>query len=99
MYTNYSYSWDRRRKRGVPAALWACVAAALAIVSSVPVFGGDVQTVVKLSVDDPRPVAKALERLEDKYGWRITYEDPRYAYPGDIEDVTTKVRKDLDQFE
>ena len=31
---------------------------------------------VKLSVEDPRPVAQAIEILKEKYGWVITYEDP-----------------------
>src|SRR5262245_24782124 len=35
---------------------------------------------LKISVEDPRPVSKAIETLEDKYGWIITYEDPRYVH-------------------
>jgi hypothetical protein len=52
----------------------------------------------KLSVEDSRPVAKAIMILESTYGWVITYEDPPYAYAGDIDDITQKVRKDLDKF-
>ena len=52
----------------------------------------------QLSVNDPRPVALAAETLEKKYGWIVTYEDPPYAYDGDLVDVTEKVRKDLDKF-
>lgn len=51
-----------------------------------------------LSVEDSRPVAKAITILEATYGWVITYEDPPYAYAGDIDDITEKVRKDLDKF-
>ena len=51
-----------------------------------------------LSVQDPRPVAKALEELEAKYGWVITYEDPLYLHPSETADVTTQVRKDLGKF-
>jgi len=51
-----------------------------------------------LSVDDGRPVAKAVQTLVSQYGYAITYEDPRYAYDGDLQDVTTQVRKDLDKY-
>ena len=46
-----------------------------------------------LSVNDPRPVALAAEILEKKYGWIITYEDPQFAYEGDLVDVTETVWK------
>jgi hypothetical protein len=36
--------------------------------------------------------------LEGRYGWVITYEDPRYSYAGDIADVTEKVRRDLHKY-
>jgi len=51
-----------------------------------------------LTVQDPRPVAKALEELEAKYGWVITYEDPLYVHPSETSDVTAQVRKDLAKF-
>jgi hypothetical protein len=41
-----------------------------------------------ITVQDPRPVAKAIEELENRYGWKITYEDPPYIYYSDITDVT-----------
>jgi hypothetical protein len=53
-----------------------------------------------IEVDDARPVAKAIDMLVD--GHRdvvINYEDPPYAYEGDIRDVTTEVRRDLDRYE
>src|ERR1051326_6000590 len=53
---------------------------------------------MKLSVEDPRPVAKAIEMLEEKYGWVITYEDPRYVHESEIADVTLKVRRVLDKY-
>jgi hypothetical protein len=52
----------------------------------------------KLSVDDGRPVAKAVEELVARYDYVITYEDPRFAYEEDLQDVTTQVRRDLDQY-
>jgi hypothetical protein len=45
-----------------------------------------------------RPVAKAVEMLEAKYGRIITYEDPRYIHPSDVKDVTLEVRRDLDKY-
>ena len=54
---------------------------------------------VNLSLNDARPVAAAIESLEAKYGWVITYEDPPYAFAGDIQDVTERVRKDLNRYE
>ncbi len=43
-------------------------------------------------VQDPRPLAKAIEYLEAVYGVPITYEDPPYASPSEIADVTDQVR-------
>lgn len=51
---------------------------------------------LNLEVDDPRPLAAALEQLEKRYGWAITYDDPPYLYASDIEDVTLAVRRDGD---
>ncbi len=56
------------------------------------------QKTVKWSVTDGRPVAAAVEELVSRYGYVITYEDPRHVYQGDLEDVTAKVRKDLDKY-
>ncbi|HET6975600.1 MAG TPA: hypothetical protein VFI24_04710 [Pyrinomonadaceae bacterium] len=52
----------------------------------------------QISVNDPRPVALAVETLEKKYGWIITYEDPPYVHESELVDVTEKVRRDLDKF-
>src|SRR5262245_27186154 len=49
---------------------------------------GQDQPPVKLSVNDPRPVAEAVKQLQEKYGWIITYEDPRLAYESDLVDET-----------
>jgi hypothetical protein len=51
-----------------------------------------------LSVNDGRPVEKAAEELEKKYGWIISYEDSANAYEGDLVDVTEKVSRNLDKF-
>jgi hypothetical protein len=52
----------------------------------------------KLSVKGARPVAEAIEMLEKKYGWVITYEDPRYAHESDLVDAALEVRRDLDKY-
>jgi len=52
----------------------------------------------KLSVESGRPVAEAILRLEGKYGWVITYEDPRYVHDSEIADVTLEVRRDLEKY-
>lgn len=46
------------------------------------------QQAVKLSVDNPRPMAEAVKQLQEKYGWIITYEDPRLVNESDLLDVT-----------
>ncbi|HVQ39719.1 MAG TPA: hypothetical protein VMS31_19420, partial [Pyrinomonadaceae bacterium] len=51
-----------------------------------------------ISVESGRPLAEALKILEARYGLLITYEDPRYMHASEIEDVTEKVRRDLDKF-
>ena len=41
-----------------------------------------------LTVQGERPVAKAIEELDKRYGWQITYEDPPYRHYSDITDVS-----------
>jgi hypothetical protein len=48
-----------------------------------------------LFVSDPRPLAAAVLSLIDRYPISITYEDPRYRFSGDVQDVTGQVRKNL----
>lgn len=48
-----------------------------------------------ISVAGPRPVRDVILQWEKQYGWVIIYEDPRFEYANDLEDVTEKVRKDL----
>jgi hypothetical protein len=43
--------------------------------------------VVRLRVDDPRPIAKAADELGKYYRFAISYEDPMYAYSGDVQQV------------
>ncbi|MEM1201849.1 MAG: hypothetical protein AAGN66_01320 [Acidobacteriota bacterium] len=48
--------------------------------------------------DEPRPLAAAIDRLQEQTGVVITYEDAPYTFEGDWADVTESVRKDLDQY-
>ena len=96
MQANQSSSIDRRRKNHLLVAL--CLAmAGLFILVGFAGSGRGSQGVseIKLSVEDPRPVLKAIEMLERKYGWVITYEDPRYAHDSEIADTKLNIRKDL----
>ena len=97
MQANKSPSIDCRRKNHPPAAL--CLAmTGLFTLMGLAARGWDSQGVseIKLSVEDPRPVVKAIETLESKYGWVITYEDPRYVNDSEIADTNLKIRKDPD---
>jgi hypothetical protein len=71
------------------------VAVALMLVAGV-ITGSQTGATRVVSVDDPRPLAKAVALIEERYGWVITYEDPRYEYEGDIDDVTAVIRRDFD---
>jgi hypothetical protein len=37
-----------------------------------------------ITVQGGRPVAQAIQELEKRYGWRITYEDPPYSHYSDV---------------
>jgi hypothetical protein len=89
-------------KRHVLAALCLAVAGTITVTSfgvrgrgTLPDKHAQRVISVNLSVQDPRPLAKALDTLEAKYGWVITYEDPRYAYEEEIVDVTDTIRNPL----
>jgi hypothetical protein len=51
-------------------------------------FGNASASTNTITVQDPRPVAKAIEELENRYGWQITCDDPPYNHYSDITDVT-----------
>jgi hypothetical protein len=87
-------------KRNYSLFLLCSLTVVVVIATILAVSGNSMQEPTKehLSVDDPRPVALAAEMLEQKYGWIITYEDPRYAHESDLVDVTQQVRRDLDKY-
>jgi hypothetical protein len=41
-----------------------------------------------ITVQGGRPVAKAIQELEKRYGWQITYEDPPYIHYSEITDAS-----------
>lgn len=49
---------------------------------------------LEISVDTSRPIAAALDLLEQRHGVAITYEEPRYVHESDLADVTEEVRRD-----
>lgn len=54
---------------------------------------GQAQTeTISKEVASGRPVAEAIRLLTSQYPVVITYEDPRYTYSADIQDVTEEVR-------
>ena len=77
-----------RRMRGLLVAILSLLPFVLARPSAAQADRLDVD------VDDARPLAAAIEALERRHGWIITYEDPPYVFAGDILDVTAQVRKD-----
>lgn len=76
-----------------PKALAGCCVTILAILTLRPSFRAESRGVaqndfIEIRVDDPRPLASVTQELEWRYGWIVTYEDPRHEYSGDIQDVT-----------
>ena len=48
----------------------------------------------EVAVEDARPLARAIDEIEQRFGWTVTYEDPPYENANEIEDVTERVRRD-----
>ena len=49
---------------------------------------------VSVAVNDPRPLASAIQEIERQLGLVITYEEVPWVYPPDVVDVTASVRRD-----
>jgi hypothetical protein len=45
-----------------------------------------------LSLISPRPIRDAIVEYEKEYRWVITYEEPRFEFPADMEDLARKAR-------
>jgi hypothetical protein len=74
-------------------AVLACILSVTQPLVGVAAAAGQSDRTVAISVDDSRPLAKAIETLERRFGWIITYEDTVYVHPSDIADVTASVRR------
>jgi hypothetical protein len=98
MQANRSASINRQRMSRMLVVCFASIGLFTLVISAARGRNSQGASEIKLTVEDPRPVAKAIETLEGEYGWVITYEDPRYVHDSEVADVTLKVRRDLDQF-
>jgi hypothetical protein len=47
-------------------------------------------TVLEASAFESRPLAAVIFELERRHGWIVTYEDPAYESPREMEDVTAR---------
>ena len=74
-----------------------CLAVPCAVIALVPLTAQRSQP-LELSVIDGRPLAAVISQLETRYGWTITYEDPPYESPLDVDDVTLQVARDPKNF-
>ena len=63
------------------------------LVTSV-VAAGEVQTIGRVQVVDPRPLAAVIAELEKRHGRVVTYEDPIRVHPSDIADITATVSRE-----
>lgn len=43
---------------------------------------------VHVSANAPRPLEQTLNALQEKYGWQLSYEDPRYIFKLDLAEVS-----------
>ncbi len=80
-----SASRTGRNRRATSSITTLICGIAAVIQSTSGLCAPPVQTI---RIEDPRPVDKALQTLQSKYGYVVTYEDPPYAYEGDLKDET-----------
>jgi hypothetical protein len=76
---------------------WFCLALPCAVIALVPLTAQRSQP-LELSVLDGRPLSAVISQLEIRYGWTITYEDPPYDSPFEVDDVTLQVARDPKHF-
>jgi hypothetical protein len=53
---------------------------------------------IVLTVLSGRPTFRATQKLQEEYGYVITYEDPPYRFAGDLHDIAPVIRKDYAKF-
>ena len=74
-------------------AVAVSVALAADVKQSTPSQPSAVTLSTQVSVVSQRPIPDVILELEKRYGWIVTYEDPIYESPKDVEEVTA-VRED-----
>src|SRR6266436_4705556 len=67
-----------------------CPIPVLLLATAVAAYG---QSAITVSVTGPRPLAKAIEQLEQTLRVPINYEDAPYEHPSDLVDVTSTVAR------
>jgi hypothetical protein len=53
---------------------------------------------VVLKIDSTRPVERAAETFQSRYGYVISYEDPLYTYEDDLQDDAPKIVRDYSRY-
>jgi hypothetical protein len=53
---------------------------------------------VLLNIDSRRPVERAVRTLQTRYGYVVTYEDPRYTNGDDLQDVSASVVRNYSSY-
>ena len=84
--------------RGIEAMKQMIRKFALCVLTASTSQMGDAAPLTSISVNDGHPVWEIASQLQERYGYAITYEDPRYSNDDDFEDVTVQVRKDLEKY-
>ena len=84
--------------RGIEAMKQMSRKFALCVLTASTSQMGDAAPLTSISVNDGHPVWEIASQLQERYGYAITYEDPRYSNDDDFEDVTVQVRKDLEKY-
>jgi hypothetical protein len=81
-----------------PKTTWRTLAAFCAVATSVSMLTASPAAYPQIStssqsttVENPRPLAAAVDALQNTFGYVITYEDPPFAYQGDLEDRTSEL--------
>lgn len=73
--------------------------AALLFLSSLGITAQESVTIASGSGDISRPISTLLDRLRKREKISVTYEDPRYSNEADIEDVTSKIARNVSEAE
>ncbi len=64
---------------------------AVCLIAAASCFCLGQQAGFRLSTNSPRPITELIDRLNQKYGWSIDYEDAPVVDPDDLIDITSPV--------